>query len=82
MNHQPSNISADERAKIRAWIEAWKVAGPEMERMRAEDIRRADTAEAIEIFSGMLPQVWKTHPPRPASGLVEQQEIFAKLRHA
>jgi hypothetical protein len=80
MNPQPTPLPPDEREMIKRWIEAWKAAGPELEKMRAEDIRSADTALAIEQLADAFASALYLHRPRPDSGLVEQQRWFSRLR--
>jgi hypothetical protein len=69
-------MTAEERDQIQRWVEAWKRAGPELERMREEDIRRQDTISNFETFSGMALLAIRDQPPEPTSGLVEQQRWF------
>ena len=69
-----------ERTDILNWIAIWRQAGPALERVRADDIRRADTVVSIRAFEGLLPAVLASHPPQPWSGLVEQQRLFARCR--
>jgi len=64
---------------LKEWVAAWKRAGPELERMRFEDVRRTDTAEAIEVLSDAFEWALRQYGARPSSGLVEQQAIFKKL---
>jgi hypothetical protein len=56
----------------------------EVERQKLE-LRRAelplvDTEEAIASFDGLFEDAIANCPPRPTSGLVEQQAWFAKAR--
>ena len=62
------------------WIECWRKAGPELERLRREDIRQADTRKAVKAFAGMVKAALRTLPARSDSGLVEQQRYFRQLR--
>jgi len=39
-----------EQEKI--WIEAWRIAGPELERIRDEELRNLDDASAIGLLGG------------------------------
>lgn len=64
---------------LKAWVEKWKVVGPELERMRREDIRRANTQEAIQLFDLAFKAVLRNTPPRETSGLVEFQRLLRKL---
>lgn len=67
----------DEEKKLTLkWIECWRKAGPELERLRREDIRNADTASAINILDDAFESAILHFPPRQDSGLVEQQRLF------
>jgi hypothetical protein len=64
---------------VRRWVETWRRAGEELERLRREEMRSVDTREAVrQIFGSAMPAV----PAPPTSGLVEQQAWFAKIRRA
>ncbi|TFH15693.1 MAG: hypothetical protein E4H02_07340 [Lentisphaerales bacterium] len=62
------------------WIECWRKAGPELERLRRADIRQANTKNAVAAFAGMVKAALRILPARPDSGLVEQQRYFRQLR--
>jgi hypothetical protein len=72
----------DERQKelVRQWVRNWEVAGPVLEGLRAEAIRRTDTATAIEQLSDAFESARRQCVPPATSGLVEQQRLFARLR--
>lgn len=61
-------------------MENWKTPGPILEEMRREDIRRAETMRSVEALSGFLEMSLKACPPKPTSGLVERQALFAGMR--
>ena len=69
----PEQIAAGKR-----WVEAWKEAGPELERLRREELRRLDTARAIALLCGPADYTVPPRAPKPTSGLVEQQQWFMK----
>jgi len=73
-------MTESEKSRIRTWIECWRRAGPELEKMRREDIRGGDTRRFVEICSGMLEATHKRMPQPESSGLVEQQALFRKMR--
>lgn len=73
-------MSDGEQVQARKWVDAWRRAGPELERMRREDIRRADTACSIPAFDGLFELAVRECPPKPTSGLVEQQNCFRRVR--
>lgn len=59
---------------------AWDKAGPELERLRRKEIRETDTFEALKAFLGPIDFSKEPFAPRPSSGLLEQQDHFAKAR--
>lgn len=73
-------MTEEEKKLTLRWIEIWRKAGPELERIRREEIRKTDTQKAIRMFDGMFAEVIRSRPPRLTSGLVEQQAIFHRKR--
>jgi hypothetical protein len=73
-------MTTHKKQQLRAWVENWKKTGPELERMRYEEIRNADTRQAIEDLDGAFKSALLHFPPVPHSGLVEQQRLFRRLR--
>jgi hypothetical protein len=61
-------------------VAAWKAAGPRLEQIRRDELRRLDSFAAIALLCG--PADYRTPPraPKPTSGLVEQQRLFGRLR--
>ena len=74
------NESMDEREMMRRWVEAWKLAGPELEAIRRREVREADNYEVMEELESLFNHALKTMPPQTSSGMVEMQRWFAKLR--
>jgi hypothetical protein len=65
---------------LRRWVETWRRAGAELERLRRIEIESVDTREAVrQIFGGDGGAV---PSPSPTSGLVEQQAWFARIEHS
>ena len=71
-----------ERELTKRWVQTWVKAAPELQKVRDADIRAADTASMIECCNSLFRDAVKNFPPKPASGLVEQQRWFMKLRQA
>jgi len=65
---------------IRQWVARWQDAGPELEAIRRNDIRGADNLKVLEILASAFNHAVRTLPPRPSSGMVEMQAVFARLR--
>ncbi len=57
------------------WITAWRLAGPEMERIRNEELRSLDESEGFRLLGAN---------PRPTSegmnGMAIQQAWFMRMR--
>jgi hypothetical protein len=60
------------------WVETWKLAGADLERIHRQEIRELDTYQTIALLCG--PADYRSAPraPKPFSGLVEQQRLFMK----
>jgi hypothetical protein len=65
---------------IRLWVETWKRAGPELERIRRQELRALRTIDAVTALDGWTQFVRENSPPASYSGLVEQQRLFSLLR--
>lgn len=65
--------------RLRAWVRNWQVVGPQLDQMRREDIRRANTQESIRLFDLAFKAALRNTPPRTTSGLVEYQRLLRKL---
>lgn len=73
-----ANWTPEQIEQGRRWVEAWKHAGPELERIRREELRHLDQYEGISRLTwAYIPEL------RPTSGLVEQQRWFQEAaRHS
>ena len=77
----PGDMTGDSDAALRAFVERWRIAGARLEHLRREELRDVDVAAVIESLDGAF-EATLAGPERTTSGLVEQQAIFARLRHA
>jgi hypothetical protein len=68
-----------EKAALKERVAIWQSAAPLLEAQRDADIRSADTADAMRIFTGSADWAVKHRPALPISGLVEQQRWFMKI---
>jgi hypothetical protein len=73
-----AEMTETEKDQIRAWIRNWERVGPILERVRLESLRSVDTADAIAAFDLAYKSARLRLPPRPGSGLVEQQRWFER----
>jgi len=69
----------EENDYLHRWVAGWQSAGPVLERLRAEAIRRSDTSAAIGLLSDAFESALRHCPPAATSGLVEQQRVFARF---
>jgi hypothetical protein len=72
--------TSEQIAQAREWVEAWKRATPELERIRIEELRAVDSYTAISLLAGPADYTAEPRAPKPTSGLIEQQRLFQKLR--
>ncbi len=73
-------MTPEERELTRRWFRNWASLSPVMDELRREAICDAETVRAIAAFDGMFETAIRDIPPRPDSGLVEQQELFKLAR--
>lgn len=71
MNHDSRHV---------AYLRRWETLGPLLEKLRAEEIRKADTVTAIQMFDTAFKIALRDLPPRQTSGLVEWQRVMKKWR--
>ncbi len=70
--------SAEQIALGKRWVEAWKKAGPELEHLKREELRRLDPVRGIEPLCFEADYTAPPRAPRKSSGLVDQQRWFMK----
>jgi hypothetical protein len=83
MGSDPSALaswSPEQIALGRRWVQAWKNAAPELERIRREELRHLDAYRAISLLCGPADYRKAPRAPKPTSGLIDQQRLFRKLR--
>ncbi|MCB0322910.1 MAG: hypothetical protein KDD69_05030 [Bdellovibrionales bacterium] len=68
------------RVNTAAWVAAWQRAGKELEKIRLAELAGIETSQALQAFTGPFTDRALALPPRPSSGLVEQQRLFRLLR--
>jgi hypothetical protein len=77
---EKSSMSPEELALGKKWGETWKAAGPILEKIRRDELRKLDTYKTISHLCGPIDFTQEPFRPKPTSGLVEQQARFKKLR--
>ena len=81
MNEEPSALASwtpEQIALGKRWVETWKLAGPDLERIRRKESRELDTYRTIALLCGPADYTRPPHAPKPTSGLIEQQRWFMK----
>ncbi len=74
-------MNNSETAAMREWVARWQKAGPELARLRLQELRHTDVAAAIEQLEDSFQSALLNYPPRLSSGLTEQQRWFKRLPH-
>lgn len=69
-----------EKEMLARWVENWKEAGKELEKIRREEIRASSVQAAVLALTDAFESAIRLNPPKPTSGLVEQQKLFKKMR--
>lgn len=62
------------------WVETWRLARIDLERIHRKELRELDTYRVIELLCGPADYTRPPRAPKPNSGLVEQQRLFMKAR--
>lgn len=81
MTTEPSPLAdwtPEEIALAKRWVEDWRRAGPELERIRRQELRNLDQLRAIEMLCGDYDYTVPPRAPKPTSGIVEMQRWFRK----
>jgi hypothetical protein len=81
MNDEASALASwtpEQIANGRRWVETWKLAGPDLERIRRQELRELDTYRTIAMLCGPADYTRPPRAPKSGSGLVEQQRWFMK----
>ena len=79
MNDEASALNSWTPEQIvvgRRWVETWRLAGADLERLRRKELRELDTYSTIVLLCGHADYTLPPRAPRPSSGLVEQQRWF------
>jgi hypothetical protein len=72
--------SPEQVALGRRWVKTWREAAPKLEAIRRRELRELDAFSAISMLCGPADYREGPREPKPTSGLVEQQRLFARLR--
>ena len=81
MSSEPTSLadwSPEQIAQGKRWVQAWREAGEELDRLRREELRQLDVPRTIALLCGPANYTVPPRAPKPASGLEEQQRWFKK----
>jgi hypothetical protein len=68
--------------KNRLMVETWKKAGPELQKIRDQELRAITEEDAARIFDSLempVGSLYRSEERRRSLGLIEQQRLFKKL---
>ena len=68
-----------EDPRHKAYVTGWKAAGLALEEIRRRELRATVTQDALQHLALAFNDAVHRYPPRPGSGLVEQQRLFLLL---
>lgn len=68
----------EQLADGKRWVETWRLAGIDLERIHRKELRELETFRTIEMLGGPADYTKLPPAPKPWSGLVEQQRLFRK----
>lgn len=74
--------TCEQMANARRWVKTWQGAGPRLEAIRRVELRALNAYDAIALLCGVADYTVPPRAPKPSSGLVEQQRLFARMRRA
>lgn len=72
--------SPEQVALGRRWVKTWSDAAPRLEAIRHRELRELDAFTAISWLCGPADYRSGSRAPKPTSGLIEQQRLFARQR--
>lgn len=79
--NKPSTLAdwtPEQIALGKKWVEIWKRAAVDLERIKRKEIRELDTQKTISLLCHDADYTKPPYAPKPWSGLIEQQRLFKK----
>jgi hypothetical protein len=73
-------MTIEESKDIRSWIERWAETGPMLDKLRLKEYRCSNLSDTLLSLADINDAALLAHPPKPESGLIEMQRLFAQLR--
>ncbi len=72
-------VPVDARDQMKRWVDGWAETGPALDRLRREELRRMTPEAHRRAIASLLDLGCRFRTPRPTSGLVEMQDLLAKI---
>lgn len=72
-----------EKEKMRLWLDAWKVAGRELDEIKTCELRALTEESAARCFDALTwlrESLWFSPERANSEGLIEQQRLFHRAR--
>ncbi|HEV8370563.1 MAG TPA: hypothetical protein VGQ39_21620 [Pyrinomonadaceae bacterium] len=73
-----ANWTSEQVTLGKMWVETWRLASEDLERIRRNELRALDSYKAISLLLHSADYTKAPYSPKPWSGLVEQQDFFKK----
>ena len=67
------------KAPLKTFVERWQRLGPDLEKIRKRELKAISTPQALQNLAGAFEDCRLRFPPKPTSGLIQQQKWFKKL---
>lgn len=69
-----------DRSDMKKFVDTWKRAGPELERIRREEMDALSLSDFIEAMDISFKMVWADTPLPTTSGLIQFHAILSRSR--
>lgn len=73
-------MAATESFTAKEWVANWINTGPLLEQLRVDTHRKSNLADSLLSLSDASRASLLAYPPKPTSGIIEMQRLFAKFR--
>lgn len=73
-----------EKEKMRRWLDAWKIAGSELDEAKTSELQALTEEDSARRFDGLTwprESLWFSREKLDSEGLIEQQRLFQRARH-
>jgi hypothetical protein len=67
------------KVPLKTFLDHWQRLGPELEKIRQRELKTISTPQALQNLAGAFEDCRLRFPPKPTSGLIQQQKWLKKL---